>query len=73
GLVVAIPSLAAHGLLGGRADRLVEEAEARLAVLTNLVEEWNRTPQGDPYQESKTGVHERQDRLVDYVVSGEMK
>jgi len=73
GLLVAIPSLAAHGLLGARADRLVEEAESRLAVLTNLLQEWNRTPQADPYEESKTGVRAREERLVDFVVSGDMK
>jgi len=73
GLIVAIPSLAVHGLLTARAERLVEDAEARLAVLTNLLQEWSRTPQADPYEESKTGVKAREERLVDYVVSGELK
>jgi biopolymer transport protein ExbB/TolQ len=73
GLIVAIPSLAVHGLLTSRAERLVEEAESRLAVLTNLLTEWNRTQQADPYEESKTGVRAREERLVDYVVAGEVK
>lgn len=72
GLVVAIPTLAAHGLLGGRADRVTEEIESRLAVLANLMHEWNRKPQADPYDESKTGIEERRERLVDFVTSGEV-
>jgi biopolymer transport protein ExbB/TolQ len=73
GLIVAIPSLAAHGLLTARADRLTEEIESRLAALTNLMQEWNRTEQADPYEKSKVGGAEREQRLVDYVVSGEVR
>ncbi|MFH1279310.1 MAG: MotA/TolQ/ExbB proton channel family protein [Candidatus Eisenbacteria bacterium] len=72
GLVVAIPTLAAHGLLGSRADRVTEEIESRLAVIANLVHEWNRKTQDDPYEESKTGIAERRERLVDYVTAGEI-
>ncbi len=72
GLIVAIPTLAAHGILGARADRSVEEIESRLAVITNLLQEWNRIPQADPYEDTKTGIAERKERLVDYVVTGEV-
>jgi len=73
GLLVAIPALLAHGLLGARADRVVEEIEARLAVLTNLLHHWNRVDQADPYEEEKTGIAERGDRLVDFVTNGEIR
>jgi len=72
GLIVAIPTLAAHGFLGSRSERAVEEIESRLAVLANLVQEWNRVPQDDPYEETKTGIEERRERLVDYVVTGQV-
>lgn len=73
GLIVAIPTLAAHGLLGSRADRVTEEIESRLAVLSNLIQDWNRSEQTDPYAETKTPVRAQQERLVDYVTSGEVK
>ena len=73
GLTVAIPSLAAHGILGARADRAVEEIESRLAVLTNHIEEWNRKPQTDTFDGAKTGIEERGERLVDFVAAGDIQ
>ncbi|MBN1826625.1 MAG: MotA/TolQ/ExbB proton channel family protein [Candidatus Eisenbacteria bacterium] len=73
GLLVAIPALLAHGLLGARADRVVEEIEARIAVLTNLLHLWNRAEQADPFDDEKTGIAERGERLVDFVTNGEIR
>lgn len=73
GLIVAIPSLAAHGILGARADRAVEEIESRLAMLTNQIQDWNRKPQTDTFDSAKTGIEERGERLVDFVAAGDIQ
>ena len=39
GLLIAIPTLLAHGLLSGKSDRLVEEMDEKTSKLINLVEE----------------------------------
>ncbi len=71
GLLVAIPTLAMHGLLGSRADRASEELETRLAVMTNLIEEWNKTDQASPYEETKMGIAETEKKIAEYVTAGE--
>jgi biopolymer transport protein ExbB/TolQ len=70
GLLVAIPTLALHGLLGARADRAVEEIESNLAVLTGLLSEWNRSPQNDPYQAEKMGISGTEERIAEFVEVG---
>ncbi len=68
GLTVAIPTLALHGLLGGRADRALEDIEARMAVLTNVIEESSRSTQSAPRENAKQGT--RNAKLEDMVTAG---
>jgi len=39
GLLVAIPTLLAHGIIAGKSDKVVEELDEKTAKLINLVEE----------------------------------
>ncbi|NNE09820.1 MAG: MotA/TolQ/ExbB proton channel family protein [Gemmatimonadetes bacterium] len=68
GLTVAIPTLAMHGLLGGRADRALEDIEARMAVLTNVIEESSRSSHGATRENTKQGT--RNAKLEDMVTAG---
>jgi biopolymer transport protein ExbB/TolQ len=71
GLLVAIPTLALHGLLGARADRAVEEIDSNLAVLAGLLSEWNRSPQNDPYEPRKMGISgTEEERIAEFVEAG---
>lgn len=68
GLTVAIPTLALHGLLGGRADRTLEDIEARMAVLTNVIDENSRGSHGSSRENTKQGT--RNAKLEDMVTAG---
>lgn len=70
GLLVAIPTLALHGLLGARADRAVEEIESSLAILTGRLTEWNRVSRHDPYQPEKMGISGAEEKIAEFVEAG---
>ncbi len=73
GLLVAIPTLAIHGLLGARADRAVEEIESSLAILTGTLNEWNRVSPTDPYQPEKMGISGTERKIAEFVEAGGAK
>ncbi len=71
GLLVAIPTLALHGILGARADRAVEEIEAKLASLTSLMEEWNRKLQIDPYEGEERRGRGAEEKIAEFATAGD--